>query len=126
MASREDIAYRNDVDGAAYATGDVVRGHIVVFGDIVSGKRQILDGQIDKDDIVTINNIQSAVETAVGESTESLWAAVNGIYALAAYGAPAWSSEAEYEEEDYCSYGGNGYRCNSDHTAGSSFSEDSQ
>lgn len=113
MPQKENIAYLSDVEGAATVPSDAGSGNIVLFG--TGGA--LLDSGKKPSDFITQENVESAVEEASG----SIWDAVNGVYAIAAFNSPAWSASTLYSVGNYCKYGGSGYRCKAAHTSSSSF-----
>ena len=113
MPQKENIAYLSDVEGAATVPSDAGSGNIVLFG--TGGA--LLDSGKKPSDFITQENVESAVE----EASRSIWDAVNGVYAIAAFNSSAWSASTSYSVGNYCKYEGSGYRCKSAHTSSSSF-----
>lgn len=113
MAQKENIAYLSDVEGAATVPSGAVSGNIALFG--TNGA--LVDSGKKPSDFITQEDVESAVEEASG----SIWDAVNGVYAIAAFNSSAWSASTSYSVGSYCKHGGAGYRCKAAHTSSSSF-----
>lgn len=113
MAQKEDIAYLSDVEGTATVPSGAVSGNIALFG--TGGA--LLDSGKKPSDFITQKDVESAVEEASG----SIWDAVNGVYAIAAFNSSAWSASTSYSVGSFCKHGGAGYRCKAAHTSSSSF-----
>ena len=113
MAQKENIAYLSDVEGAATVPSGAVSGNIALFGN----NGALIDSGKKPSDFITQEDVESAVEEASG----SIWDAVNGVYAIAAFNSSAWSASTSYSVGSYCKHGGAGYRCKSAHTSSSSF-----
>lgn len=113
MAKKENIAYLSDVKGTATVPSGAVSGNIALFG--TDGA--LLDSGKKPSDFITQEDVESSVEEASG----SIWDAVNGVYAIAAFSSSSWSASTSYSVGSYCKHGGAGYRCNSAHTSSSSF-----
>lgn len=113
MAQKENIAYLSDVKGAATVPSDAVSGNIALFGT----EGALLDSGKKPSDFITQEDVESAVEEASG----SIWDAVKGVYAIAAFNSSAWATSTAYAVGRYCKYGGAGYRCKIAHTSTSSF-----
>ena len=113
MAQKENIAYLTDMASAATAPDDAVQGNIAVFGE----NRALLDSGKKPSDFVTPEGIDSAVQAAAS----SIWDAVKGVYAIAAFNSSAWAASTAYAVGSYCKHGGAGYRCKTAHTSTSSF-----
>lgn len=110
---KEKIAYLGDIDGVVKAPSESVTGNIALFGQ----NGVLEDSRKKPSDFVSNEDVASAVETA----TESIWNAVNGVYAIAAFNSSAWAAGTAYPAGGYCKHGGAGYRCKSAHTSGQSF-----
>lgn len=113
MAQKKNIAYLNDLEGVATTPDGAVQGNIAVFGENGS----LLDSGKKPSDFVEESDIESAVE----EATSDIWNAVKGVYAIAAYNAPAWAASTSYAVGSFCSNGGVGYMCKTAHTSDSTF-----
>lgn len=110
---KEKIAYLGDIDGVVKAPSGSVAGNIALFG-----QNGVLEDSGKKpSDFVSKEDVASAVESA----TESIWNAVNGVYAIAAFNSSAWAAGTAYPAGGYCKHGGAGYRCKDAHTSGQSF-----
>lgn len=113
MAQKKNIAYLNDLEGVATTPDGAVQGNIAVFGE----NGALLDSGKKPSDFVEGSDIESAVE----EAASDIWNAVKGVYAIAAYNAPAWAASTSYAVGSFCSNGGVGYMCKTAHTSGSTF-----
>lgn len=113
MAQKKNIAYLNDLEGMATTPDGAVQGNIAVFGE----NGALLDSHKKPSDFVMGSDIESAVE----EAASDIWNAVKGVYAIAAYNAPAWAASTSYAVGSFCSNGGVGYMCKTAHTSGSTF-----
>lgn len=113
MAQKENIAYLSDIGDTATVPSGAVSGNIALFGE----NGALLDSGKKPSDFVSQEDVASAVETA----TESIWNAVNGVYAIAAFNSSAWAAGTAYPAGGYCKHGGAGYRCKAAHTSGQSF-----
>jgi hypothetical protein len=113
MAQKEDIAYLSNIKGMATVPSGAVSGNIALFGE----KGALLDSGKKPSDFVSQEDVASSVDSA----TESIWNAVNGVYAIAAFNSSAWSAGTAYPVGGYCKHGGSGYRCKAAHTSGQSF-----
>lgn len=113
MAQKKNIAYLNDLEGVATTPDGAVQGNIAVFGE----NGALLDSGKKPSDFVEESDIESAVE----EAASDIWNAVKGVYAIAAYNAPAWAASTSYAVGSFCSNGGVGYMCKTAHTSGSTF-----
>lgn len=113
MAQKKNIAYLNDLEGVATTPDGAVQGNIAVFGE----NGALLDSGKKPSDFVMGSDIESAVE----EAASDIWNAVKGVYAIAAYNAPAWAASTSYAVGSFCSNGGVGYMCKTAHTSGSTF-----
>lgn len=113
MAHKEKIAYLSDIGDTATVPSGAVSGNIVLFGE----KGALFDSRKKPSDFVSQEDVASAVETA----TESIWNAVNGVYAIAAFNSSEWSAGTAYPAGGYCKHVGAGYRCKVAHTSGQSF-----
>lgn len=113
MAQKKNIAYLNDLEGVATTPDGAVQGNIAVFGE----NGALLDSGNKPSDFVKESDIESAVE----EAASDIWNAVKGVYAIAAYNAPAWAASTSYAVGSFCSNGGVGYMCKTAHTSGSTF-----
>lgn len=113
MAQKKNIAYLNDLEGVATTPDGAVQGNIAVFGE----NGALLDSSKKPSDFVEGSDIESAVE----EAASDIWNAVKGVYAIAAYNAPAWAASTSYAVGSFCSNGGVGYMCKTAHTSGSTF-----
>lgn len=113
MAQKKNIAYLNDLEGVATTPDGSVQGNIAVFGE----NGALLDSGNKPSDFVKESDIESAVE----EAASDIWNAVKGVYAIAAYNAPAWAASTSYAVGGFCSNGGVGYMCKTAHTSGSTF-----
>lgn len=113
MAQKKNIAYLNDLEGVATTPDGAVQGNIAVFGE----DGALLDSGKKPSDFVEGSDIESAVE----EAASDIWNAVKGVYAIAAYNAPAWAASTSYAVGIFCSNGGVGYMCKTAHTSGSTF-----
>lgn len=113
MAQKKNIAYLNDLKGVATTPDGAVQGNIAVFGE----NGALLDSGKKPSDFVEGSDIESAVE----EAASDIWNAVKGVYAIAAYNAPAWAASTSYAVGSFCSNGGVGYMCKTAHTSGSTF-----
>ena len=113
MAQKKNIAYLNDLKGVATTPDGAVQGNIAVFGE----NGALLDSGKKPSDFVQGSDIESAVE----EAASDIWNAVKGVYAIAAYNAPAWAASTSYAVGSFCSNGGVGYMCKTAHTSGSTF-----
>jgi hypothetical protein len=111
--AQKKIAYLNDIEGVATVPSDAVSGNIVLFD--TSGA--LRDSKKKPSDFITQEDINSAVD----EASRTIWDAVNGVYAIAAFNSSAWSASKSYSEGSYCKYGGAGYRCKDAHISSSSF-----
>ena len=103
----------SDIGDKATVPSGAVSGNIALFGE----KGALLDSRKKPSDFVSQEDVASAVETA----TESIWNAVNGVYAIAAFNSSEWSAGTVYPAGGYCKHGGAGYRCKAAHTSGQSF-----
>lgn len=113
MDKKKNIAYLRDIGDTATVPSGAVYGNIALFGE----NRALLDSGKKPSDFVSQEDVKSAVETA----TESIWNAVNGVYAIAAFNSSEWSADTAYPYGGYCKHGGAGYRCKSAHMSGQSF-----
>ena len=113
MAQKENIAYLSDIGDTATVPSGAVSGNIALFGE----NGALIDSGKKPSDFVSQEDVASAVETA----TESIWNAVNGVYAIAAFNSSAWAADTVYPDGGYCKHGGAGYRCKAAHTSGQSF-----
>ena len=114
MADREDIAYLSDIHGET--------GNLAEFGE----DGALRDSHKKVSDFVGVSDVQTVVQGQVSTATSEIWNAVTGVYAFAAYGAPAWAANTSYTLDAYCTYDGAGYRCTKAHTSGSSFDQTEQ
>ena len=115
MAKKENIAYLSDMQGVATTPDSAVQGNFPVFGP----QHALLDSGKKPSDFIT----QSDVDAAVATATDELWSVVTAASALAAYQAPAWSAGTDYAVGVFCQYGGQGYRCTTEHTSAATFDE---
>lgn len=113
MAVKEKIAYLSDLEGAEVVPSGAVQGNFAVFG---------TDGALADPGVSPLDFYpKTTTDDKIADALASAEQFVSDQHALASYKASAWSASTEYAENDYCQYGGKGYRCVVAHTSGAGF-----
>lgn len=113
MSEKKKIAYLSDIEGAAVVPSGAVRGNFAVFG----ADSKLSDPGVSPSDFYPKTTIDDKIANALAAAEQF----VSDQHALASYKAGAWAANTEYAENDYCQYGGKGYRCVVAHTSGAGF-----
>lgn len=112
MAEREDIAYLSDMGDVARVPDGATPGNFAAFG--AGGVLQ--DSGKSPSDIAALRHDLDSTEERTRDALRSE-------YAIAAYSAAEWEPDTPYEVGDFCSHGGDGYRCTEEHVSGEEFDQ---